>query len=158
MSQPPFVKFAAAQELRKLVGDEATLAAARAANPTAHEGAKAPPLAATGMSPTDPRPADGNQYPAGVGPLGVDLALLARLPQDLRRRVIDGLEALDAAMRQGNKAAEDTAAAALAALVGEIQSLNAEIDARKFFAGALAKPQGTRDVMQAFAKRAGVNS
>lgn len=68
---------------------------------------------------------DGNKYPASSNVLGVDLSTLADLPQDLRRRAIQALEALADARSEGNAQAESTAAATLAEIIGEIEQAHA---------------------------------
>jgi len=84
-------------------------------------------------SANDPKPNDGPQYPAGIGPLGVDLAVLADLSQELRGKVIAALETLADARTKGNKQVEDTAAAALTELIGEIQNQKNAADVGKIF-------------------------
>jgi phage-related protein len=88
--------------------------------------------------------------------MGVDLAALADLPQDLRRRALNALAELEAAVKLGDPDASAKPTQELAAIIGEIQDTKAQAATNKLFGGQ--RIQGTRAVMETFAKRAGVRA
>lgn len=96
----------------------------------------------------------GPAYPPGVGPMGVDLNTLADLPQDLRGRAIKALQDLQDAVALGDPDKATAPTAELTAIIAEIQQAKASENTNKLFGGQ--RVQGTRGVMEAFAKRAGV--
>lgn len=102
----------------------------------------------------DPGLPKGPAYPKGTGPMGVDLNTLADLPQDLRGRAIKALQDLQDAVALGDPDKSAAATTELTAIIGEIQQAKANENTNKLFGGQ--RISGTRGVMEAFAKRAGV--
>jgi hypothetical protein len=95
---------------------------------------------------------NGPQYPAGVGPLGVDLAALRDLPQGLRGRAIAALQQLEAAIALSDPDKSTAATTELVSIIAEIQAARAVAD--KMLGGE--RLQGARGAMRKFAQRAGV--
>jgi hypothetical protein len=99
----------------------------------------------------------GPTYQQGVGPLGVDLATLADLPNDLRRRTMEALSGLESAIAVGDPDASAKATQTLTAIIAEIQAIKTSNDTTKLFAAA-PRVSGTHAVIREFAKRAGVTA
>lgn len=99
----------------------------------------------------------GPTYPPGVGPMGIDFASLADLPQELRGRAIKALQDLQDAIALNDPDASTAATTELAAIIGELQQAKANAMTTKIFAD-VPRAHGTRDVMELFADRAGVKA
>jgi hypothetical protein len=93
----------------------------------------------------------GQRNAPGVGPLGVDLATLADLPNDLRGRAIAALEELEASIRGGNPDRSAKATQTLTAIMAEIQDAKASAETTKMFSGA----RGTTVTPRTLTKLAG---
>ncbi|HEX3430491.1 MAG TPA: hypothetical protein VHT03_06350 [Rhizomicrobium sp.] len=89
--------------------------------------------------------------PHSVGPLGVDLAMLADLPNDLRGRAIAALEELAAAVSAGNPDRSAKATQKLTAIIAEIQDAKASAESTKAFGNM----RGTAVTPQTLTKLAG---
>jgi hypothetical protein len=91
-----------------------------------------------------------------LGPMGVDLATLEDLPQDLRRRALNALAELEAAVKLGDPDKATAPTVELTSIIAEIQDAKTQAATNKLFGGQ--RVQGTRDVMETLAKRAGVRA
>jgi hypothetical protein len=99
----------------------------------------------------------GPTYPPGVGPMGIDFASLADLPQELRGRAITALQDLQDAIALNDPNASTKATTELAAIIGELQRAKADAMTTKIFAD-VPRVHGTHAVAKFFAERAGVKS
>ena len=93
----------------------------------------------------------------GIGPMGVDLAALSDLPQDLRRRAIVALQNLQDAVALGDPDKASGPTAELTAIIAEIQEAKAQAATNKLF-GAAPRVHGTHAVAKFFAERAGIKA
>jgi hypothetical protein len=87
-----------------------------------------------------------------IGPLGVDEAALAELPQGLRGEVIDALVEARAAMQTADEKRQTDATARVTDVHARVQAWRAERGTRKYFA-TMTPVRGAHAIFDTLAKR-----